>query len=56
MNHNQVAIYARVSSDQQAEAGTISSQIAALQERVEKDGYPLRACYAKTSITMDLLE
>ena len=42
MNQDQVAIYARVSSDQQAEAGTISSQIAALQERVTKDGYQLR--------------
>lgn len=36
-----VGIYARVSSDQQAEAGTISSQIAALKERVEKDGLQL---------------
>jgi site-specific DNA recombinase len=34
----QVAIYARVSSDQQAEAGTIKSQIAALIERVNSDG------------------
>lgn len=42
MNQDQVAIYARVSSDQQAEAGTINSQIAALLERVEKDGYHLR--------------
>ena len=34
-----VAIYARVSSDQQAEAGTIASQIGALQERLEQDGF-----------------
>jgi site-specific DNA recombinase len=33
-----VAIYARVSSDQQAEAGTIDSQIGALHERLEQDG------------------
>ncbi len=37
----QVAIYARVSSEQQAEAGTIDSQVSALRERVEQDGYPL---------------
>src|SRR3990172_4061581 len=36
-----VAIYARVSSDQQADAGTIASQIAALREQVEQDGYTL---------------
>lgn len=36
----QVAIYARVSSEQQAEAGTIDSQVSALRERVEQDGYP----------------
>ena len=34
-----IAIYARVSSDQQAEAGTIASQIGALQERLEQDGF-----------------
>jgi len=41
MNHSQVAIYARVSSEQQVEAGTIESQVAALRERIEKDGYNL---------------
>ncbi len=35
------AIYARVSSDQQAEAGTIASQIAALEERLQSDGLTL---------------
>ncbi|MBV8431693.1 MAG: recombinase family protein, partial [Solirubrobacterales bacterium] len=35
------AIYARVSSDQQAEAGTIASQIEALEERLRRDGLPL---------------
>ena len=34
----QVAIYARVSSEQQADAHTVGSQVAALQERVAADG------------------
>lgn len=38
MQPTQVAIYARVSSDQQAEAHTIASQVAALQERGAADG------------------
>ena len=38
----QVGLYARVSSEQQVEAGTIESQIAALQERILQDGYVLR--------------
>lgn len=33
-----VALYARVSSDQQAKSGTIESQIAALKERITADG------------------
>ncbi|MCI0558088.1 MAG: recombinase family protein, partial [Nitrososphaera sp.] len=37
----QVAIYARVSSDRQADAKTIDSQIAALVERVQADQYVL---------------
>jgi site-specific DNA recombinase len=37
----QVAVYARVSSSGQAEAGTIGSQLAALRERVSADGYSL---------------
>jgi site-specific DNA recombinase len=32
------ALYARVSSEQQAEAGTIASQVAALRERIQADG------------------
>jgi site-specific DNA recombinase len=35
------AIYARVSSDQQAEAGTIASQVEALTERLHGDGLTL---------------
>ncbi|MBO0798369.1 MAG: recombinase family protein [Blastocatellia bacterium] len=39
MNINiQAAIYARVSSEQQAAANTIASQLAALRERLAKDG------------------
>jgi site-specific DNA recombinase len=43
MRQLQVAIYARVSSEQQAEAGTIASQLAALQARVAQDGLTLTA-------------
>ena len=38
MSTTQVAIYARVSSDQQTEAQTVASQVAALRERVAADG------------------
>jgi site-specific DNA recombinase len=38
MNPPQVAIYARVSSEQQAEAQTIASQVAALRERLAAEG------------------
>lgn len=38
MTTTPVAIYARVSSDQQAVAQTIASQVAALRERVATDG------------------
>ena len=41
MTELRVALYARVSSEQQAEAGTIDSQIAALRERIVQDGYQL---------------
>jgi site-specific DNA recombinase len=34
----QVALYARVSSEQQAEANTIASQLADLQARISADG------------------
>jgi site-specific DNA recombinase len=36
-----VAVYARVSSEQQAGAGTISSQLEALKEKVRGDGFDL---------------
>ena len=38
MNSTQVAIYARVSSEQQAETHTIARQVAAWHERVAADG------------------
>ena len=41
MSQMQVAIYARVSSEQQAEAGTIASQLAALQAKVDQDNLRL---------------
>ena len=41
MGQDQVAIYARVSSEQQAEEGTIASQVAALCDRVAADGLSL---------------
>lgn len=41
MKQLQVALYARVSSEQQAESGTIASQVAALRTRIEEDGFTL---------------
>ena len=41
MINHQVALYARVSSEQQATAHTMASQIAARRERVLQDGLPL---------------
>lgn len=41
MKPTQGAIYARVSSDQQAEAQTVASQVVALRERVTADGLGL---------------
>jgi len=38
MHTTQVAIYARVSSEQPAETQTMASQVAALRERVVTDG------------------
>ena len=41
MDRTLTASYARVSSEQQAEANTVASQIAALRARVAEDGLPL---------------
>ena len=38
MHTTHVAIYARVSAEQQAETQTIASQVAAVRERVATDG------------------
>jgi site-specific DNA recombinase len=46
MNTLQAAIYARVSSEQQATAHTIASQVAALQAQVAADGLALPATHA----------
>src|SRR3712207_871152 len=43
MDRTQAASYARVSSEQQADANTVASQIAALQARVAEDGLTLPA-------------
>ena len=43
MTDGQVALYARVSSEHQAEANTIDSQVAALRERIAADGVELRS-------------
>jgi site-specific DNA recombinase len=41
MNELHVALYARVSSEQQAEANTIASQLAEIRIRIVADGFPL---------------
>ena len=37
-NPTRAALYARVSSDQQKEAGTIDSQVTELEARIQRDG------------------
>ena len=41
MNSIRAAFYARVSSEQQATSHTIESQITALSERAQTDGFPV---------------
>jgi site-specific DNA recombinase len=43
MNEQQIALYARVSSEQQAEAKTIDSQLAELRARIAADGFEVKA-------------
>jgi len=43
MTDGQVALYARVSSDQQADANTIDSQMAALRAQITADGFDLHS-------------
>ena len=40
-NEWRVALYARVSSDKQAQEGTIDSQVSLIRERIEADGLVL---------------
>ena len=42
----QVALYARVSGEQQAHAGTIASQVTSLRERIAADGAQLEPEHA----------
>jgi site-specific DNA recombinase len=63
MTDGQVALYARVSSEQQAEAHTIDSQVAALREQIAADGFDLRsvlefvdAGYSGSSLVRPALE
>jgi len=41
MTTTQAAMYARVSSERQAEAQTVESQVAALRERIAREGLQL---------------
>ena len=63
MIERQVALYARVSSEQQAEANTVDSQVAALRERIAADGVDLQsvcefidAGYSGSSLVRPALE
>src|SRR6266481_4851921 len=48
-----VALYARVSSEQQAEANTIASQLAELKQRIAHDGHTLDAdaCFVDDGVS-----
>ena len=63
MTEGQVALYARVSSDQQADANTIDSQVAALRAQITADGFDLHsvlefidAGYSGSSLVRPALE
>ncbi|MBM2812672.1 MAG: recombinase family protein, partial [Chloroflexi bacterium] len=55
---NRAAIYARVSSDQQAQEQTIDSQVSALRERVASDGLTLtdELCFLDDGVTGSTLQ
>src|SRR5262245_42660629 len=58
LNHDlRVAIYARVSGDQQAKDGTIASQLEAVTLRVASDGLACEPelCFVDDGITGDIL-
>ena len=46
MSDRQVALYARVSTEQQARGNTIASQVAALRERIAADGHQIEPDHA----------
>jgi site-specific DNA recombinase len=48
-----IALYARVSSEQQAEANTIASQVAELKQRIADDGLALEddACFVDDGVS-----
>jgi len=52
MNSIRAAFYARVSSEQQATAHTIESQLAALSERAQADGAPVRICRKRVEYSL----
>jgi site-specific DNA recombinase len=63
MTDGQVALYARVSSEQQVDANTIDSQVAALRARITADGFDVRsvlefidAGYSGSSLVRPALE
>jgi site-specific DNA recombinase len=63
MTDGQVALYARVSSDQQADANTIDSQVAALRAQITAAGFDLHsvrefidAGYSGSSLVRPALE
>jgi site-specific DNA recombinase len=63
MTDGQVALYARVSSEHQAEANTIDSQVAEIRARIAADGIDLRsvlefidAGYSGSSLVRPALE
>src|SRR5256886_2469454 len=63
MTDGQVALYARVSSDQQVDANTIDSQVAALRAQITADGFDLHsvvefidAGYSGSSLVRPALE
>jgi site-specific DNA recombinase len=63
MTEKQFALYARVSSEQQADANTIDSQVAALRAQITADGFDLRsviefvdAGYSGSSLVRPALE
>ena len=43
MTDGQVALYARVSSEHQAETNTIASQVAEIRARIAADGFALQS-------------